>query len=169
MEPPVVKQEPKVVREKIQKEELSNLLDKTFSSIQSDPITMPSLATPTSAQKKPKKQTKQELKKMQARLKKELELKENRKKIELKELEKQKHTVNKIVEFPDDDKLPSQIDSSLDKMEDLEKVEDEGYIQVATNPRERKHHVPLEIDTDLIDIKSYHSSEEERKIKRKKQ
>lgn len=164
MEPPAVKLEPKVVREKIQKEEKSNLLDKTFSSIQSDPITMPSLATPTSAQKKPKKQTKQELKKMQARLKKELELKENRKKIELKELEKQKHTVNKIVEFPDDDnKLPSQIDSSLDK------VEDEGYIQVATNPRERKHHVPLEIDTDLIDIKSYHSSEEERKIKRKKQ
>jgi len=43
---------------------------------------MPSLATPTSAQKKPKKQTKQELKKMQARLKKELEVKENRKKIE---------------------------------------------------------------------------------------
>ena len=33
MEPPVVKLETKVVREKMQKEEKSNLLDKTFSSI----------------------------------------------------------------------------------------------------------------------------------------
>ena len=44
-EPP--KQEPKP--EKV------NHHDNTISSIQSDPITMPSLATPTSAQKKPKK------------------------------------------------------------------------------------------------------------------